>query len=123
MGLWEEDAPQALFADAAKVPSSGPPTCPYHPTFLSLSAPADALAVLEVAEHSVLFFAGMVHQLEVTKDGTVDEGEEINFAVSGVAPPPRPAHDAMALGEHRPSLAKAQVHACQGLVHPLHVRF
>ena len=61
MGLWEGDAAQALFTDAPKVPSLAPPTCPYHPTFLSRSAPTDVLAVLEVAEHSVLFFAGLVH--------------------------------------------------------------
>ena len=59
--LWEGDAVRALFADAPEAPSSGPPTCPYHPTFLSRSAPADVVAVLEVAEHLVLFFAGLVH--------------------------------------------------------------
>ena len=46
--------------------------------------------LLKMAEHSVLFFAAMMHHLEVTKDGTVDEGEAINFAISGVAPPPPP---------------------------------
>ena len=56
MGLWEGDAAPALCADAPGVPSSGHPTCPYHPTFLSRSAPADDQAVLEVGEHSVLFF-------------------------------------------------------------------
>ena len=91
VGLWEGDAAEALFADAPEAPSSGPPTRPYHPTFLSRSAPADVLAVLEVAEHSVLFFAGLVHQLEVTKDGQVDESEAIHFAISGVAPAPPPS--------------------------------
>ena len=43
------------------MPSLGPPTWPYHPTFLSPSAPADVLAMLEVAEHSLLFFVGLVH--------------------------------------------------------------
>ena len=66
----------------------GPPMCPYRPTFLSCFAPANALAVLEVAEHSVLFFAGMVHHLEVNKDGTVHKGEAINFAISAPPPPP-----------------------------------
>ena len=69
---------------------SAPPTCPYHPTFLSRSAPADVLAVMEVAEHSVPFFAGIVHELEVTKEGYVDAEEEIHFAISGFAPPPPP---------------------------------
>ena len=60
---------------------------------------------MEVAQHSVLLFAGLVHQLEVTKDGNVDEGEEIHFAISGVAPPPpRPASHAVAPGEHRSSV-------------------
>ena len=45
VGLWEGDAAQALFADAPEVPSSGPPMCPYHPTFLSRSPPAAVLAV------------------------------------------------------------------------------
>ena len=124
MGLWEGDAAQALFVDAPQVPSSGTPTCPYHPMFLSRSAPADALAFLEVAEHSVVFFAGMVHQLEVTKDGALDEGEAINFTISCVAPPlpPRPVHHVVALVQHCPSLAQPQVHAWQGLVHPPTVR-
>ena len=67
-----------------------PPTCPYHPTFLSWSAAANAAAVLEVGEHSVLFFIGVVHPLEVTKEASVDEAAYINFAISGVAPPPPP---------------------------------
>ena len=46
--------------------------------------------MLEVAEHSVLFLADLVHQLEVTKDGTVREGEAINLAISGGAPPSGP---------------------------------
>ena len=121
VGLGEGDAAQALFADAPKVPSLGPRTCPYHPTFPSRSAPADILAVLKVAEHSVLFFASLVHQLEVTKDGTANEEEAINFAISGVAPP-RPAHHTVAPVEHRPSVAKPQVHACRGMVHLLLVR-
>ena len=38
----------------------------------------------------MLFFAGMVHQLEVTKDETVNEREAINFAILGVSPPVQP---------------------------------
>ena len=34
VGLWERDAGQSMFADAPWVTLSGPPTCPYHPTFL-----------------------------------------------------------------------------------------
>ena len=97
--MWEGDAAQALFAGAPEVPSSSPTTCPYHPTLFSRSALVDVLSVLEVAEHSVLFFAGMVHQLNVTKEGTVDEGEVINFAISGVLPPPRQAHQLWHLGD------------------------
>ena len=69
-------------------PPPPPPTCPYHPTFLSRTAPADSPAVMEVAKHSVDFFAGLVHQVEVAKDGSVDEGDEIHFAISGAPPPP-----------------------------------
>ena len=29
---------------------AGPPTCPFHPTFISRSAPASDLAVIEVGE-------------------------------------------------------------------------
>ena len=76
------------YSRTPEAPSSPPhpPRCPYHPTFLSRSALADVLAVSKVAERLVLFFSGLVHQLEVTKD----EGEAIHFAISGVAPPPPP---------------------------------
>ena len=85
--------PRPCLLTPPRCPRRPPPRAPTTPpTFLSCFAPADVLAMLEVAEHSVLFFAGLVHQLEVTKDGTVDEGEAINFAISGIAPPPpRPA--------------------------------
>ena len=63
VGLWEWDAAQATFADAPEAATSGPPSCPFHPTFLSCFASADVLAVLEVAEHSVLFSAGLVRRL------------------------------------------------------------
>ena len=120
MGLWEGDAAQAHFADVPEVALSGPPTCPYHPTFLSRSAPADVLAVMEVAEQSVLFFVGPVHHLEFTKGDNVDAEQEIHFAISIVAPTP-PAHHTVAPGEHRPSVAQPQVHARWGLVDPLPV--
>ena len=121
MALWEGDAAQDLFADATEVASYGPPTCPYNPSFFLRCGPADVLAVIEVAEHLVLFFAGLVSRIEVTKDGNVDEGEEIHFAISGVAPP-GPVHHAVAPGEHRPSVAQPQVHVRRGLVHHLPVR-
>ena len=88
MGLWEEGAAQALFADAPEAVPAGPPTCPYHPTFLSLSAPATDLAVIEIAEHSVLLFVGTVHKFEICKGYNVDAELVIHFAISGVAPPP-----------------------------------
>ena len=119
VGLWERDAAQALFADAPEVPSSPPPpTCPYHRIFLWRPATADAVAVVEVAEHSVLFFAGMVRQMEVTEDGTVDEGEAINFATSGVPPPPSGPPGCGTWGTP-PQPGKAASAACRGLVHPL----
>ena len=34
VGLWEGAAIQALFAEAPEAVPAGPPTCPYHPTFL-----------------------------------------------------------------------------------------
>ena len=50
VGLWEGDAARALFADPPESVPAGPPTCPFHPTFLSRSAPASDLAVIEVGE-------------------------------------------------------------------------
>ena len=67
VGLWEGGAAQALFADPPESVPAGPPTCPFHPTFLSRSAPASNLAVIEVGEQCMLFFVGRVHQLEVCK--------------------------------------------------------
>ena len=63
-----------------------PPTCHYHPTFLSGTALATDLAVMEVAEVSVLFFVGDVQKIEITKGNNLDEESQIHFAVSGVAP-------------------------------------
>ena len=65
---------------------AGPPTCPFHPTFISRSAPASDLAVIEVGCQCMLFFVGSVHQLEVAKGGDVDAESEIHFALSGIAP-------------------------------------
>ena len=90
VGLWERDAAQALFADPAESVPAGPPTCPFHPTFLSRSAPASGLAVIEVGEQCMLFFVGSVHQLEVFKGDSADAESEITFAMTGLAPPERP---------------------------------
>ena len=68
---------------------AGPPTCPFHPTFLSPSAPASDLAVIEVGEQCMLFLVGSVHQLEVCKGDNVDAESEIHFAMTGIAPPER----------------------------------
>ena len=35
VGLWEGEAAQALFADPPQTVPAGPPTCPFHPTFIS----------------------------------------------------------------------------------------
>ena len=88
--LWEGGAAQAILADAPEVVPAGAPTCPFHPTFLSRSAPSTDLAVMEIAEHSVLFFVGNVHRIEICKWDNVDAESEIHFAISGVAPPVRP---------------------------------
>ena len=48
VGLWEGGVAEALFADAPEAVPASPPTCPFHPTFLSRSAPASDLAVIEV---------------------------------------------------------------------------
>ena len=69
---------------------AGPPTCPFHPTFISQSAPASDLAVIEVGPQCMLFFVGSVHHLEVCKGGDVDAESEIHFAMTGIAPPVRP---------------------------------
>ena len=90
VGLWEGDAAHALFADPPESVPAGPPTCPFHPTFLSRSAPASDLAVIEVGEQCTLFFVGSVHQLEVCEGDNVDAESEIHFAMTGIAPPERP---------------------------------
>ena len=90
VGLWEGDAAQALFADPPESVPAGPPTCPFHPTFLSRSAPASDLAVIEVGEQCMLFFVGSVHPLEVCKGDNADAESEIHFAMTGIAPPERP---------------------------------
>ena len=90
VGLWEGGAAQDLFADAPEAVPAGPRTCPFHPTFLSRSAPNSDLAVMEVAEHSILFFVESVHHIEICKGDNVDAESEIHFAMSGVAPPVRP---------------------------------
>ena len=87
VGLWEGGAAEALFADAPEAVPAGPPTCPFHPTFLSRSAPRSNLAVMEIAEQIILFFVGTVHQVEICKGDNVDAESEIHFAMSGVAPP------------------------------------
>ena len=86
VGLWEGDAAQALFADPPESVPAGPPTCPFHPTFLSRSAPASDLAVIEVGERCMLFFVGS-HQLEVCKGDNADAESEIHFTMTGLAPP------------------------------------
>ena len=90
VGLWEGGATQALFADAPEAVPAGPPTCPFHPTFLSRSAPSSDLAVMEIAEQSMLFFVGSVHQIKNCKGDNVVAESEIHFAISGVAPPVQP---------------------------------
>ena len=92
VGLWEGGAAQALFADAPEAVPAGPPSRPFHPTFLSRSAPSSNLAVIEVAEQCMLFFVGSVHQIqiEICKGDNVDAESEIHFDMSGVAAPVRP---------------------------------
>ena len=90
VGLWEGRAAPALFADAPEAVLASPPTCPFHPTFLSCSAPSSNLAVMEIAEHSILFFVGNVHQIGIGKGDNVDVESEIHFAMWGVSPPVRP---------------------------------
>ena len=90
VGLWAGDAAQALFADPPQTVPAGPPTCPFHPTFLSRPAPASDLAIIEVGEQCMLFFVGSVHQLEGCKGDNADAESEIHFATTGIAPPERP---------------------------------
>ena len=74
VGSWEGEAAQALFADPPQTLPASPPTCPFHPTFISRSAPASDLAVIEVGPQCMLFFLGSVHQLEVVKGGRCRRG-------------------------------------------------
>ena len=68
----------------------GPPHVPLPPHVLLALCPGQRPGLLGVAEHTVLFLTGEVHQLEGTKDGTDDEGEAMNFVISSVTPPPPP---------------------------------
>ena len=79
-----------LFANAPEAVPAGPPTCPFHPTFLSRLAASSDLAVMEIPEESILFFVGNVHQIEICKGEDVDAQSQIYFAISGVAPLVRP---------------------------------
>ena len=90
VGLWEGDAAHALFANPPESVPAVPPTCPFHPTFLSRLALASDLAVIEVGEQCMLFFVGSVHQLWVSKGGNAEAESEIHFAMTGIAPPERP---------------------------------
>ena len=112
VGLWEGGAARALFADAPEAVPAGPPTCRFHPTFLSRSAPSSDLAVMEIAEQSMLFF---VDQFEICKGDNVD---------AGVGDPlrhirrcsPGAADHAVASAEHSPSVAVAQMYEGWGMV-------
>ena len=121
VGWWQGDAAQALFANPPESVPAGPPTCPFHPTFLSRSAPVSDLAVIEVGEQCMLFFVGSVHQLEVCKGDNVDAESEIHFAMTCIAPPGAADH-AVAPGEHGPSVAVAQVREDRGMEHHLPMR-
>ena len=90
VGLWEGAAAQAHFANPPKSVPACPPTCPFHPTFLSWWAPASDLAVIQVGKQCMLFFVGSVHELEVCKGDNADAELEIHFAMTGIAPPERP---------------------------------
>ena len=90
VGLWEGGAAQAPVADAPEVVPAGPPSCPFHPTFLSRSAPSSGLAVIEVAEQCTFFSLASVHEIEICKRDNVDVESEIHFAMAGVAHPVRP---------------------------------
>ena len=72
VGLWDGFAAQALFADAPEAVPVAPPTCPFHPGFLSRSASSSDLDVMEMAEQSMLFFVGSVHPIEICKGDNVD---------------------------------------------------
>ena len=87
VGLWEGRLPRP--SSPTPLRQSGPPTCPFHPTFISRSVPASDLAVIEVGEQCMLFFVGSVHQLEVCKGDNLDAESEIHFAMTGIAPPVR----------------------------------
>ena len=82
VGLWEVGAAQALFADAPEAAPAGPPTCPFHPTFLSRSD----LAVMEIAEQSILIFVGSMHQIEICKGDNVDAESETHLPCQALPP-------------------------------------
>ena len=115
VGLWKGGAAQALFPDAPEAVPAGPPTCSFHPTFLSRSVPSSDLAVMEIAEQSMLLFVGSVPQIEICKGDNVDAESEIHFAMLGVAPPGAADHG-VAPAQHSPSVAIAQMYQGWGMV-------
>ena len=91
---------------------SGPSTCSYHPTFLSRYTPVDVVAVMEVAEHRVLFFAALVHQTEVTMTATSTRETRSTSPSPALPPPPI-----------RPTTLQPQVHVRRGPVYQLPVQW
>ena len=86
VGLWEGGAAQALFADAPEAFQAGSPSCPYHPTLLSRCAPATDPAVMEIAEHSVLFLWGRCTRSRSAR-GTTSMRNPRSTSPSGALPP------------------------------------
>ena len=72
MGLRKGGAAEALFPDAPEAVPAAPPTCSFHPTFLSRSAPSSGLSVMEIAEQSMFFFVGSVHKIEICKGDNIE---------------------------------------------------
>ena len=116
VGLWEGGAAQALFADAPEAFPAGPPTCPYHPTFPSRSAPSSDLAVMEIAEQSILILPCG----ECAPDSDVPGGQHqcgVGDPLRHVGRrPPGAADHAVASAQHSPSVAVAQIYEGRGMV-------
>ena len=89
VGLLEGEAAQALFADPPQTLPAGPPTCPFHPTFISRSAPASDLAVIEVgpqmsAVSTGLRMAMMASGQQVDVDSVAPDAPKVAAAMEEV---------------------------------------
>ena len=88
--LWEGGCFRGPLHPRPRSVPAGPPIPPYHPSFLSRSAPASNLAVIGIAKQTVLVFVGSMNHIEIYKGNNVDAELEIHSPCQALPPPVRP---------------------------------